>query len=526
MQSYRKGLESRAAYGESVSLTRKPIFRSSTIFPIIESSYISTKITFLSYWMIKRNIKEIGILFTLRDESGTIFCRQKMNINKAKAFQIDIIDVLETINFNNSKDFIGSIEIEVFSTQDMFFPYPAFCVVYHGEDFSSSVHSLGRIYNDFDDLLENTSVSIPETGFDVCSGKGFEPFFSFTNGAVENPNGIVKYRIVGSTEITEGSFELGILKSFETRFVMLKDHIDLEKILGGRKGAISLEHNFQGFFPRFLCGNFENNRKSLSVTHSFYDSTSIDTDDAYIDKPPENLYHSSKLLPFFGKSDNYTKLILYPCSSPSSFNLNLHYFDNAGLQIGNITVGKNIKNTKSLYEEFDFAEIAGINGISIDDIASVKFISEFTDKIPTRLKMGLNIGVKGKHNQLPCNICFAPDVADEKKLTKPSTFRWLPFINKGNSIVVITNSGTEKKYDRTAQVKISFFRSQDDKYLIRDISIGPNKIHQILLDSDDELKNFLGNDIGWISVLADNGFVESWYFDICKSGSVAADHGF
>ena len=526
MQSYRKGLEARGAFGESVSLTRKPIFRGSTIFSIIESDYISTKITFLGYWLLKRNIKEVGIVLSLRDEFGTLLCCQKKTINEAKAFKVDVIDILETVNWDNSKDFIGSLEIEVFSSQDMFFPYPAFCVVYHGEDFSSSVHSVGRIYNDIEDMLENTSVSVPETGFDICSGEGFEPFFTFTNGAVENSNGIVNYRIVGSSEIVEGSFELGVLKPFETKFVTLKDYIDLEKILGGEKGAISLDHNFQGFFPRFLCGNFENDRKSVSITHTFYDSTSIDTDDAYISAPPENLYHSSKLLPFFGTNGAYTQLVLYPCSSPSSFNLNLHYFDNSGLQIGDVRVGENIKNTKGLYEIFDFGKIAEANGIFVNNIASVKFISEFTNKIPSRLKMGLNVGVKGKQNQLPCNICFAPDVADEKKLVKPSTFRWLPLVNKGNSTVVITNSGTEKIYERTAQVKVSFFRSRDDKCLVRDISIGPNKVHVIALDSDDELRIFLGDDIGWVSALADNGFVESWYFDICESGSVAADHGF
>ena len=51
---------------------RRPVFRSSAIFPFLINSHLNTKIHFLGYWLIKRNIKEINILISIRDKTGKI----------------------------------------------------------------------------------------------------------------------------------------------------------------------------------------------------------------------------------------------------------------------------------------------------------------------------------------------------------------------------------------------------------------------------------------------------------------------
>ena len=59
MKSYYTHLKSTNEYGEKKTLTKKPILRSSGIFPVMHNSNYSTKIHFLGYWLLKRKIPEI-----------------------------------------------------------------------------------------------------------------------------------------------------------------------------------------------------------------------------------------------------------------------------------------------------------------------------------------------------------------------------------------------------------------------------------------------------------------------------------
>jgi len=533
MRSYRDGQQSvgrdgqqSVGFGEKTNINRRPVFRSSAVFQVVETKQVSTEINFLGYWLLKRNIREVDMVVSLRDAGGNLLQLKQETISEVKIFKIDVGDWLDELGRASNDEFIGSIELEVFSSQDLYFRYPAFVLVYYGEDFSTSVHTSGRIYNDIADQAENSQALVPETGFDVWAAKGCDPFFAFTNGAVANPNGIIDIRLLGGPKVVEDSIELGKISAFETRFVMLKDYIDLETLLGGQKGAISLRHNFEGFFPRFVAGNFEDNQGAMSITHTYYDSTELDSDDVYIETPPDNLYHSSILLPFFSQKGIYSQLVLYPCSSPSSFALHFLYIDRNGKLLRDVMVDEKIVNSGNLYITFDFSDIALSNNIQLEQIACVKLVVEFSGKIPSRLKMGLNVGQKHLKHQLPCNICFALEIGDERKLGKPSAFRWLPILNKGNSILVITNSGPSRSYERNAEVKLSFYREGDKECLARNITLGPDQTHAIELRNDQELREFLGAGIGWTTVHANNGSVNSWYFDLGKGGIVAGDHGF
>jgi hypothetical protein len=526
LRSYRDGQQSKLAWGEKDHQNRKPIFRSSALFPILEKNSISTEIGFLGYWVLKRNIKEVGMVISMRGADGNLLQRKQETITEAKSFRIVAKDWLDELEIAPSTEFIGSIELEVFSSQDMVFPYPAFVLTFHGEGFSTATHTTGRIYNDLEDLEGNSQVLVPETGFDVHSAKGFDPFFIFTNGSKPNTCGNIDYRLVGEQKVVEDSFQLGKIDPFETRFVMLKEYMDLETLLDGEKGTISLRHNFEGFFPRFVSGNFEDDQKAISITHTFFDSSEIDSDDAYILPPVNDLYHSSDLLPFFSKNGTYSQLVLYPCSSPSCFALRFLYINQAGKLLGDVMVDENIVNSKSLFQTFDFGDIAQSNNIQLDEIASVKVVAEYDGKIASRLKLGLNIGQKNQKYQLPCNICFAAEGGDDRKLDKPGTFKWLPILNKGNSVLAITNSGTNRSYERNADVKLSFYREDDAECITRDFTLGPDQMHTVETDNDEELRGFLGTGTGWATAVSNNGFVKAWYFDLGRNGIVAGDHSF
>ena len=153
MKSYHKHLESTLAAGETLSLTRRPVFRSSAIFPVLHSAHYSSRVLFMGYWLLKRHIPEVQMLVTLRGEDGPILLRKSLLITEPKAFALRVGDLLtETTLGNTGTDFTGSLELEIFATRDLVYPYPAFVLNYYGDEFMASVHTTGRVYNDIEDL--------------------------------------------------------------------------------------------------------------------------------------------------------------------------------------------------------------------------------------------------------------------------------------------------------------------------------------------------------------------------------------
>ena len=79
-------------------LSKDPVFRSSAIFPFIINRKIKTNILFLGYWLIKRDIKEVSLVITLRDKNGKLINRKINLINVVKAFKISVYDLIQHKN--------------------------------------------------------------------------------------------------------------------------------------------------------------------------------------------------------------------------------------------------------------------------------------------------------------------------------------------------------------------------------------------------------------------------------------------
>ncbi|MDB5242286.1 MAG: hypothetical protein JWP57_2911, partial [Spirosoma sp.] len=188
MRSYQSHLQATQSAGEVLVANRKPVLRSSAIFPVMHTSMYSSKVIFMGYWLLKRNIREVGLLYTLRDKTGMLLSRKYILIDSAKAWSVQMSEFTDVIHEAGAypdgaeENFTGSLELEVFSTQDLVFPYPAFVLVYFNENASSVVHTVGRIYNDIEDLQQNNEYQVSESGFDIYGRDGLSPFLSFTNG--------------------------------------------------------------------------------------------------------------------------------------------------------------------------------------------------------------------------------------------------------------------------------------------------------------------------------------------------------
>jgi len=524
LKSYYKHLESRLEYGEIPEPSRKPILRSSGIFPVIKNQHYSSRVLFMGYWLLKRNIPEVGIVTTLRSSNGKILLRKIQTINSTQAFSIELDSLLNEINIKS--DFVGSLEIEFNTTRDMVFPYPAIVLEYYGDDFSSCVHTVERIYNDFEDLNENEQSKVPETGFDIYSTNDLDSFIAFVNGPLKNSDGVVEYVVTNSkSEKLNGSFHLGTINAYETKFIKLSEYIgELQNFLENSSGSISLNHNFEGFYPRLLVGNMQNSFPSVSFTHSYYDCTSCNSKSDFWSRINDDFYDSSVYVPLFLKNNFFTDLVIYPNFSPSDFYVKIVLYDENGEKIHTLDDFMLVKSDDSKLIKINFKKITDDLNIEKNLISSAHVITKFLNSnIPSRIKFGLNVGIEKSKSKLPCNICFNTKIGNPNIDSKPGSFHWAPIFIK-NSVVTISNSSPKKNYTKDAIVELTFFRKDDSETLSREIKLKPFSEFRLILD--DELKNFLNSDDGWVTIKSNNPYIQGFYFVFHPSGSVAGDHFF
>jgi len=514
-------------FGEEKALTKKPILRSSGVFPAIHNDNYSTAIHFLGYWLLKRQIPEVTLTITLRNQSGEILLRKIEIINETKAFAINLKSLLQEINPNSKIDFIGSIETEFNTTRDMVFPYPALVLEYYNKEFNTCVHTLGRIYNDFEDLNENSTFKVPETGFDIHETDDLHSFLSFVNGSIHNQDGYIEYIITNSkSEKYQGNFHLGEINPFETKLFYFKDNIpDLSKILNGEFGSISLKHNFEGFYPRFLVGNIQETFPSVSFTHSYYDCTSCTNESDFWDRGNNDHYDSSAYIPIFGKDNQYTNLIIYPNFSSSDFTLKLDIHDENGNRVYENSDLLDIKNSNTKLLKINFNKFLNNLDSSSDSNFAARVITNFkNNKIPTRIKFGLDVGIDGLKSKLPCNICFNTNMGNPLLENKPGSFHWAPMFHDRNTILTLGNFSTLKNYQKDANIELNFYRIEDSSHSSKKLLLKPSSEQRISIN-DYELNDFIKTE-GWVTIKADNPYIEGYYFNIHSSGSVSGDHFF
>jgi len=108
MKSYSQHLKSTQEFGETHSTTKKPILRSSGIFPVIQNQHYSSSIHFLGYWLLKRNIPEITLGVMLRNADGTTLLQKTEIIDVAKAFSVNLSSLLSEIDFDIKNNFFSA----------------------------------------------------------------------------------------------------------------------------------------------------------------------------------------------------------------------------------------------------------------------------------------------------------------------------------------------------------------------------------------------------------------------------------
>lgn len=511
MRSYYSHLEKL----DGTKAKSNPILRSSAIFPIFQNKDISTRLLFLGYWLLKRNIAEIKAAVTLRNEKGETLKQVHFPIVEPKAYCIEVKDLAEGALH-------GSIEIEFFSNMDLVFPYPAVTVNYYGEAFSTVVHTAERTYNSPEDAKKNGETIVPESGFNIYADESKEPIITLINGNEAKPDQSMQIEFYNTTDdMLSVNLELAPFTPYETRVLYPAREFDLRDFLQQKAGTCKMHFNLKGVFPRLLVGNLLKDPFAQVITHTYYDCTDATGPSNFWDPSDPEWHSASLMLPFMG-GEHTTTLSFYPIFAPSPFALDIELYNQTGDLVGSF------KEALTFDPKFDrFLQVCLNDLYPASETLSVRAIARpLSDiPIPARIKIAIDIGIPKKG--LPCNICTNLQPYVPAFSTKKSSFKWGPILaDQPQSYAFLMNSSPEKQMKTNAETKLTFYREKDTATIQRDLSLAPQSFYLIDPNEDAELSDFLNGTIGWFTAVTTNPYLTTYYFAENPSGVIGGDHGY
>lgn len=527
MRSYYSHLETAMGVSQG-PIVPKPVLRSSAIFPVFHREGISSRIIFMGYWLLKRNIHELTAVITLRSLEGKILARSTMSIKEAKTFRLELSDQLTRAGIPLDQPFEGSLEIEFYSTVNLVFPYPAVAINYYGPQFSTVVHTAQRVYNDFDDMQKNSQTDVPESGFNIYADETREPFLGLINGAAPVPDAKIQMEFFNSEgQSLQYVKQLGDLAPYQTVLIYPAKETDLKKFLKGKVGAGKVRFHVNWIFPRLLVGNIQHSLPALSITHTYYDCTKAVSDSDYWRPTQPEWYPASLMIPVSLQDEKFTNIYLYPIYSPSEFNIDVEIYDSNGKLLGKKEKILTVKSPSDAFLWIKFKDLCQELGIKTDRELAARIIGRTSgdSRFPARVKLGLDLG-DGK-DPIPCNICTNLQPFNPAVESKPKSFKWGPVLaDQPGAAVWIMNSAPNVDYQKEAEIELTFFREEDSNTITRILKLPPHGFHVIRPDIDPELDNFFHGTVGWFTAVTNNSYTTTYYFAEHASGAVGGDHGF
>jgi hypothetical protein len=292
-------------------------------------------------------------------------------------------------------------------------------------------------------------------------------------------------------------------------------------------GTVAASFNVRWIFPRIIAGNRQRSLNALSITHTFYDCAKTLTPDHYWPDAPADVHPAALMVPIQIDDRHETNVYFYPIISPSTIDMDVEVYAADGTLLGAVRDVLRIKSPHSQLYSIPLTSICRQLGASRNCEYSAKVIARPSEgsRLPSRIKMGIDVSVSRK--QLPCNICISLEPFNPINEKKKGAFRWAPlFADQRNASAWLLNGSAAKKYERAANVELTFYREKDEMTLQRKVVVPAHGASRIDVDSDEELSEFFDHRPGWFVATADNPYLTTFYFVEHPSGIVGGDHGF
>lgn len=502
--------------GQYGNVDYNPVFRASALFFVIVNDSIDTHVTFMNYWREKNDNKHVSAMVTLRDASGAKIYRDHFSLEDG-VYNIKVSDLPIT-----ARPFMGSVEVEIFSGEDLKFAMPAMEVFYISEDSVSCVHSNQRVFNNIEDMDRNHSLNPWQTGFDVFANDEYTGFVAFVNGPRSVPNASARLKVFNSAgEIMEVDISLGHVPAFSTRLISLSEIEDVEEFLGSDVGFCKIDLDNFGVFNRFVCGNFSRDESKILVTHSYYDCS---THSDYCDIEDINSDEYISFLPFVLPKDIDLDLVFYPIYAPSRLSFCLESLKPGGDIVGRVDIPGAFESNGTKMYRIDVRRALEGKLDAIEDGIYCLHLDEINGKFPMRMAFGLNY----RKGDVGCNI--SASIAQNLGYgIRSRRYLWGPLVLRRGirNLILVSHFCKGKNEHSEADIVLKMFGREG---LIVQKSLRTVHGQGLILEADEILSEYVhytdDPEFAWYTLESGCADLTANQIHITPSGFIGGDHSF
>lgn len=258
------------SFRDNVAGRHGDVLRSSAIFYVRENETTRSTVSFMNYWKFKRGL-DVAVIASTRSMAGELLHRERLTF-----------DLGDVINYRAPVQgvFEGSVEIEVFATQNMVIPYSAIVCIYETKTGYSVVHGYARTYSNHE-IEDGRTLSLGrEACWTIRDDVRTHSMAVVHNGSRQF--GAQRVRLCVTNHLGEKAqtfFDWPELGAFESRLIRPAEHIPgLVDHLQGKPGHAGFDFELGAGFTRMLIGNERIDGSDWQVTHSNFDYSRQPTD--------------------------------------------------------------------------------------------------------------------------------------------------------------------------------------------------------------------------------------------------------
>jgi hypothetical protein len=499
----------RGNYGD---LSYDPVFRAAALFLAVVNARVNTRVIFMNYWKIKNQLGDGSVLATLRDQDGKRVARRYWKLEQV-VFDIDVGEML-----GGAADFLGSIEVEIHSAEDLKFAFPAMDVVYETAKGLTYVHTCQRKFNNVEDAMRGMRFNARQSAFDLITDHGSRPFFSVINGARKVEGAAARIEISNHAgALLKHEMTLGDLAPFAAKLVELTDIPGVKDFLGGKPGYCVVDLDANDVFCRLTCGNLGADLGTMSVTHSFYDCRKFD-----------DYYTASDIQCFF--PFNYlegvdVEVIFYPILSPAMLKISLEERASDGSVARTYLVTDRYDGAGNEMLRFNLKDFLAGQGARPGDVLYVLRVEALDGKIPARIPIGLNYHTAASSGT---NINTSAMFTTAFR-AKQRSYMWgpLPLREGGKNWLMIAHLGDPVPQEATSWGKLTVW-IEDEIVLDREIESRHGEAINLAMETllpADKVKANLGKTAWYVFESPSVAYTGNQIF-VSADGHVGGDHSF
>ena len=251
------------SFRDNVAGRHGDVLRSSAIFYVKEDAQTQSTVSFMNYWKFKRGL-EVAVVASTRRLNGDLVVRERLQFGEG-----------EVINYRApvEGEFEGSVELEVFATQNMVIPYSAMVCIYKTTHGYSVVHGYARAYSPHEIEDGRTLSHGREACWTVRDDLQTVSMAVVHNGMQPVPAQIAVLRVRNAAGVVcSVDLHWPALKPYQTVRIEPRNHVpDLAGFLAGQPGHAQLDFELGAGFSRMLVGNARLDGSDWQVTHSNFD---------------------------------------------------------------------------------------------------------------------------------------------------------------------------------------------------------------------------------------------------------------